>query len=214
MKPLGSLNLQGFFVFRIVQFSRYQFVIFIDPLRSAAFLLYHIAYRLSRGFLNFFKVFWAPDSWYRSPLEAAYLAYHISFGLSSTFSKFLFLLSVWVVFPALLATYLFYHTCLPLSIPGCFKSIQYILPIFMHIIQSARERTRQTAGCASVGSILLSSVCRFPTLHGGVWADRWCGTDMCPEPAVSLQVFQGYRCIEISLACRNPDIPLCAYTVP
>lgn len=113
MKPLGSLNLQGFFVFRIVQFSRYQVVIFIDPLHSAAFLLYHIAYRLSRGFLNFFKVFWAPDSWYRSPLEAAYLAYHISFGLSSTFSKFLFLLSVWVVFPALLATYLFYHTCPP-----------------------------------------------------------------------------------------------------
>ena len=136
MKPLGSLNLQGFFVFRIVQFSRYQFVIFIDPLHLAAFLLYHIAYRLSRGFLNFFKVFWAPDSWYRSPLEAAYLVYHISFGLSSTFSKFLFPLSVWVVFPALLATYLFYHTCLPLSTPGCFKSIQYILSIFMHIIQS------------------------------------------------------------------------------
>lgn len=90
MKPLGSLNLQGFFVFRIVQFSRYQFVIFIDPLHSAAFLLYHIAYRLSRGFLNFFKVFCAPDSWYRSPLEAAYLAYHISFGLSSTFFKISF----------------------------------------------------------------------------------------------------------------------------
>ena len=154
MKPLGSLNLQGFFVFRIVQFSRYQFVIFIDPLHLAAFLLYHIAYRLSRGFLNFFKIFWAPDSWYRSPLEAAYLAYHISFGLSSTFSKFLFLLSVWVVFPALLATYLFYHTCLPVSTPGCFKSIQYILSIFMHIIQSKRKRTRQTAGCASAYHIV------------------------------------------------------------
>ena len=53
MKPLGSLNLQGFFVFRIVQFSRYQFVIFIDPLHSAAFLLYHIAYRLSSTFSKF-----------------------------------------------------------------------------------------------------------------------------------------------------------------
>ena len=138
MKPLGSLNLQGFFVFRIVQFSRYR------VFRSCGVLFYSItsfrfcqpffeffqilfwgdfvssvtaliSYHGSRGFLNFFKVFWAPDSWYQLPLEAAYLAYHISFGLSSTFSKFLFLLSVWVVFPALLATYLFYHTCLPLS---------------------------------------------------------------------------------------------------
>ena len=98
MKPLGSLNLQGFFRVSYCSIFKIPVVIFIDPLRSAAFLLYHIAYRLSRGFLNFFKVFWAPDSWYRSPLEAAYLAYHISFSLSSTFSKFLFLLSVWVVF--------------------------------------------------------------------------------------------------------------------
>ena len=77
MKPLGSLNLQGFFVFRIVQFSRYQVVIFIDPLHSASFLLYHIAYRLSRGFLNFFKVFKLPIRGIDRRLKQ--LIYHITF---------------------------------------------------------------------------------------------------------------------------------------
>ena len=97
-------------VFRVSYCSIFKIPLWsFDPLFLTAFLLYHVARPLSRGFLNFFKVFFAPDPWYRLPLKAAYLVYHISFALSSTFSKFLFLLSGRVVFQALLATFLFYH---------------------------------------------------------------------------------------------------------
>ena len=110
-----SLNLQGFFVFRIVQFSRYQFVIF--SIRCVQQLFYYIT-----SLTVCQEVFWTFLKFFELPIRgidrcSKQLIYHITFFsvCQVLFQNFFSLLSVWVVLPALLATYLFYHTCPRLS---------------------------------------------------------------------------------------------------
>ena len=61
--------------------------------RVTAYLLYHIFSSLSRGFLNFFEVFFSTTLFCDPPLfSAACPLYHISVRLSIPFSKFLSML--------------------------------------------------------------------------------------------------------------------------
>ena len=55
---------------------------------SAACLLYHIRFRLSRGFSNFFQVFFADPFGSAPRLSAACILYHKRFALSRGFSNF------------------------------------------------------------------------------------------------------------------------------
>ena len=58
---------------------------------------------------------------------------------------------------------------------------------FLYTFSKTQKRTRQAAGCASANGILLSPVCRFPTLDDAVfcWAHRLSALGTCLAPSAS-----------------------------